>query len=123
MGCRVANIFRIYIILVSLMWNGVEAVHMYMTLVKVFTAHASYFVLKAGLVAWGIPLFVVLIAAAVNIEIYDGVLINCTFSCRLSTVAFYGLFLTPMLIIVLFNSIVFGLVLRVIRKIYKTGNL
>lgn len=35
------------------MWNGVEAVHMYMTLVKVFTAHASYFVLKAGLVAWG----------------------------------------------------------------------
>ena len=44
-------------------------------------------------------------------------------SCRLSTVAFYGLFLTPMLIIVLFNSIVFGLVLRVIRKIYKTGNL
>ncbi|XP_041479116.1 uncharacterized protein LOC121426783 [Lytechinus variegatus] len=119
-GCRVANIFRIYTILVSLMWNGVEAVHMYMTLVKVFNSQASHFVLKAGLVAWGLPLFVVLVAAAVNTEIYDGVMINCTFSCRLSTAAFYCLFLTPMLIIVLFNSIVFGLVLRVIRKIYKT---
>ena len=52
-GCRIANIIRIYIILVSLMWNGVEAVWMYISLVKVYAAHASHFVLKAGLIAWG----------------------------------------------------------------------
>ncbi|XP_071480607.1 uncharacterized protein [Diadema antillarum] len=117
-GCRVANIFRVYIILVSLMWNGVEAVHMYTCLVKVFTSHASHFVLKAGIIAWVVPLIIVVIPAAVNVSIFDGSHENCTFSCRLSPIAFYCLFLLPMVVIVLFNSVVFGLVLRVIRKIY-----
>jgi len=54
-GCRVANIFRYYLVLVSLFWNGIEAHNMYRMLVKVFnTGEQSHFVLKAAIVAWGL---------------------------------------------------------------------
>jgi len=53
-GCRVANIIRYYLVLVSLFWNGIEAHNMYRMLVKVFNAgEQSHFVLKAAIVAWG----------------------------------------------------------------------
>ena len=52
-GCRVANLLRYYFVMVSLFWNGVEAVNMYMKLVKVFNSHVSHLVLKAAIVAWG----------------------------------------------------------------------
>jgi len=55
LGCRVANIFRYYLVLVSLFWNGIEAHNMYRMLVKVFnTGEQSHFVLKAAIVAWGL---------------------------------------------------------------------
>jgi len=54
-GCRVANIMRYYLVLVSLFWNGIEAHNMYRMLVRVFNAgEQSYFVLKAAIVAWGL---------------------------------------------------------------------
>ena len=53
-GCRLANVFRYYLVLVSLFWNSIEAHNMYRMLVKVFDAeHQSHFVLKAAVVAWG----------------------------------------------------------------------
>ena len=52
-GCRVANILRYYFIMVSLLWSGVEAVNMYMMLVKVFEGSLHRFVLKTSIVAWG----------------------------------------------------------------------
>lgn len=53
LGCKISNGLRYYVILVSLMWNGVEAVNMYLMLVKVFDTHIHHFVIKAALVAWG----------------------------------------------------------------------
>jgi len=53
LGCRVANIMRYYLVLVSLFWNGIEAHNMYRMLVKVFDTEQSHFVLKAAIVAWG----------------------------------------------------------------------
>jgi len=55
-GCRVSNVFRYYLVLVSLCWNGIEAHNMYRMLVKVFNSgqHQTHFVLKAALVAWGL---------------------------------------------------------------------
>ena len=51
--CRIYNILRYYLILVSLMWNGIEAHNMYRMLIRVFNSHLRYFVRKAALVAWG----------------------------------------------------------------------
>ena len=54
LGCRVANVLRYYLVLVSLFWNGIEAHNMYRMLVKVFNAgEMSHFVFKAAIVAWG----------------------------------------------------------------------
>ncbi|XP_071812470.1 adhesion G-protein coupled receptor G4-like isoform X2 [Apostichopus japonicus] len=118
-GCRIANILRVYFILVSMMWNGVEAVHMYLALVKVFTSYTSHFVLKAGIITWGIPMLYVLIPVAVNVGYFDGTVVDCSFACYLSDTAFYFVFLLPMVVIMIFNSVVFGMVLRVINRIYS----
>ena len=60
LGCRLANIFRYYLVLVSLFWNGIEAHNMYRMLVMVFnTAAQSHFVLKAAIVAWGLLLYMI----------------------------------------------------------------
>ena len=56
-GCRVSNAIRYYLIMVSLMWNAVEAVNMYMMLVRVFNSDISRFVNKAAAIAWGKLLF------------------------------------------------------------------
>ena len=53
LGCLVCNALRLFLVLVSLMWNGVEAVNMYLKLVRVFNTDISYFVQKAAAVAWG----------------------------------------------------------------------
>ena len=52
-GCRAANGLRLYAILVSLSWNGVEALNMYLMLIKVFKDCTSRFVTKAGIICWG----------------------------------------------------------------------
>ena len=53
LGCLVSNVIRYYLVLVSVAWNGVEAVNMYLSLVRIFDSHVHHFVLKAALVAWG----------------------------------------------------------------------
>ena len=45
--------FRYYLVFVTLMWNTVEAVNMYLMLIKVFADHVHYFAIKAGVLAWG----------------------------------------------------------------------
>ena len=52
-GCRVSNLLRVYFILVSLMWNSVEAVNMYLMLIRIFDSNISRFTTKAAAVTWG----------------------------------------------------------------------
>ena len=51
-GCRIANMARTYFILVSLMWNAVEARNMYRNLIKVFVNTGDRFIYKAAAAAW-----------------------------------------------------------------------
>lgn len=52
LGCRLSNIFRYYLILVSLLWNGTEAHNMYRMLVKVFNVDSSHFAMRAAFVSY-----------------------------------------------------------------------
>ena len=52
-GCRAANLLRYYLVMVTLMWSGVEGVNMYLKLVRVFNSDITYFVRKAAITAWG----------------------------------------------------------------------
>ncbi|XP_070580505.1 adhesion G-protein coupled receptor G2-like isoform X2 [Ptychodera flava] len=118
-GCRVANILRVYLILVSLMWNGVEGFNMYLSLIQVFTGYVSHFVLKCGIIAWSVPAVIVTFPLFFDVTCYDGFYSpesNCAFVCQLPANTLYFVLLLPMSIIIVCNSAVFVMVIQVLRK-------
>ncbi|XP_044078915.1 adhesion G-protein coupled receptor G2 isoform X2 [Siniperca chuatsi] len=62
--------FLHYFLLVSFTWMGLEAVHMYLALVKVFNSYISCHMVKFSLVGWGVPMIVVIIVIAINKDNY-----------------------------------------------------
>ena len=48
-----SNGIRYYLIFVTLLWNAVEALTMYLLLVQVFHADISHYAVKTCLLAWG----------------------------------------------------------------------
>ncbi|XP_006874780.1 PREDICTED: probable G-protein coupled receptor 112 [Chrysochloris asiatica] len=59
-----------YFLLVSLTWMGLEAVHMYFALVKVFNTYVPNYILKFCLIGWGIPAILVAIILSVKKDLY-----------------------------------------------------
>ncbi|XP_045394793.1 adhesion G-protein coupled receptor G4 [Lemur catta] len=59
-----------YFLLVSLTWMGLEAVHMYFALVKVFNIYIPNYIFKFCLAGWGIPAIMVTIIVIVNKDLY-----------------------------------------------------
>lgn len=51
--CISTAFFLHYFLLCAFTWMGLEAVHMYIALVKVFNNYISRFMLKFSLVGWG----------------------------------------------------------------------
>ncbi|KAL2768105.1 adhesion G-protein coupled receptor G4, partial [Daubentonia madagascariensis] len=68
--CVTAAVALHYFLLVSLTWMGLEAVHMYFALVKVFNIYIPNYILKFCLVGWGIPAITVAIAVSVKKDLY-----------------------------------------------------
>ncbi|XP_062869688.1 adhesion G-protein coupled receptor G2-like isoform X2 [Trichomycterus rosablanca] len=64
--CISTAFFLHYFLLASFTWMGLEAIHMYMALVKVFNSYVSRLMLKFGLVGWGLPLIVVVIVISIK---------------------------------------------------------
>ncbi|KAM8848836.1 adhesion G-protein coupled receptor G6 isoform 2-T5 [Synchiropus picturatus] len=59
-----------YFLLASFTWMGLEAVHMYLALVKVFNTYIPWYLLKFCAVGWGLPLLIVLLVLAIDIDAY-----------------------------------------------------
>ncbi|XP_034021782.1 adhesion G-protein coupled receptor G2 isoform X2 [Thalassophryne amazonica] len=68
--CISTAFFLHYFLLTSFTWVGLEAVHMYMSIVQVFTNYLNRYMLKLSLVGWGVPLIVVIIVIAVDKDNY-----------------------------------------------------
>ena len=102
-----------YATLATLLWMGVEAGNMYAMLVRVFGSSGGCFLLKRGLIAWGVPFVVVSLVASASPSAY---LSNGDFYCRLSArsspLAHYAASLLPACLLLLANSVVFVLILR-----------
>ncbi|XP_053501214.1 adhesion G-protein coupled receptor G2 isoform X2 [Ictalurus furcatus] len=64
--CISTAFFLHYFLLASFTWMAMEAVHMYISLVKVFNTYVSRYMVKLGLAGWGIPLIVVIIVIAID---------------------------------------------------------
>uniref|UniRef100_A0A8D0CS72 Si:dkey-259j3.5 n=1 Tax=Sander lucioperca TaxID=283035 RepID=A0A8D0CS72_SANLU len=58
--------FLHYFLLVTFTWMGLEAIHMYLAIVKVFNSYISHYMLKFSLVGWGVPMIVVIIVIAID---------------------------------------------------------
>ncbi|KAK2828598.1 hypothetical protein Q5P01_019632 [Channa striata] len=118
--------FLHYFLLVSFTWMGLEGVHMYNALVKVFNSHISRYMLKFSLVGWGIPMIVVIIVIAIDKNNY-GLVSYGKFSdgrsdefCWLKNdIAFYVAVVAYFCIIFLFNLIMFIVVLVQLSRIKR----
>uniref|UniRef100_A0ABK0LVV3 Adhesion G protein-coupled receptor G4 n=1 Tax=Rattus norvegicus TaxID=10116 RepID=A0ABK0LVV3_RAT len=78
--CITAAVALHYFLLVSLTWMGLEAVHMYFALVKVFNTYIPNYILKFCLAGWGIPAITVAIILSVRKDLY-GILSPTTPFC------------------------------------------
>uniref|UniRef100_H3B957 Adhesion G protein-coupled receptor G4b n=1 Tax=Latimeria chalumnae TaxID=7897 RepID=H3B957_LATCH len=68
--CISVAIFLHYFLLASFTWMGLEAMHMYFALVKVFNIYIPNYILKLCIAGWGIPAVVVAIVVSVNMDFY-----------------------------------------------------
>uniref|UniRef100_A0A3B3DT92 Adhesion G-protein coupled receptor G6 n=1 Tax=Oryzias melastigma TaxID=30732 RepID=A0A3B3DT92_ORYME len=64
--CTSAAVLLHYFLLTSFTWMGLESVHMYIALVKVFNTYIRRYILKFCAVGWGIPAVVVGIVVTVD---------------------------------------------------------
>uniref|UniRef100_A0A3B4B458 Uncharacterized protein n=1 Tax=Periophthalmus magnuspinnatus TaxID=409849 RepID=A0A3B4B458_9GOBI len=118
--------FLHYFLLVAFTWMGLEGVHMYMALVKVFNSYISRYMVKFSLAGWGIPMIVVIIVIAVDKDNY-GLVSYGRFSdgsqdefCWIKNdVAFYVAVVAYYLVIFLFNIIMFVVVLVQLCRIKR----
>ncbi|XP_072050197.1 uncharacterized protein [Amphiura filiformis] len=105
-GCIIVAILLHYFTLASLMWMAVEAVNMYMLFVQVLNAHIHRFLLKASIIAWGAPLIVVVVSAALDYKVYEN---ESHCFMNVGNVFYFGQLLLIGLIL-LFNLIIFVMV-------------
>ncbi|XP_036450341.1 uncharacterized protein LOC118824359 [Colossoma macropomum] len=68
--CITTAFFLHYFTLASFTWMALQAAYMYLTIVKVFNAYFSHFMIKLGFAGWGIPLIVVITVLAINKDFY-----------------------------------------------------
>ncbi|XP_016385489.1 adhesion G-protein coupled receptor G2-like [Sinocyclocheilus rhinocerous] len=123
--CIFTAFFLHYFLLVSFTWMGLEALHMYLAIVKVFNNFMSRYMLKFSLVGWGVPLVVVIIVIAVNKENY-GLISYGRFSdgtkdfCWLNnSIAFYVAVVAYFCIIFVLNLAMFVVVMIHLRRIKR----
>uniref|UniRef100_A0A671R5D2 Adhesion G-protein coupled receptor G2 n=1 Tax=Sinocyclocheilus anshuiensis TaxID=1608454 RepID=A0A671R5D2_9TELE len=124
--CISAAFFLHYFLLVSFTWMGLEALHMYLAIVKVFNNFMSRYMLKFSLAGWGIPLVVVIIVIAVNKDNY-GLVSYGKFSdgttdefCWLNNnIAFYVAVVAYFCVIFVLNLAMFVVVMIHLRRIKR----
>ncbi|KAK7926099.1 hypothetical protein WMY93_008409 [Mugilogobius chulae] len=118
--------FLHYFLLVAFTWMGLEAVHMYIALVKVFNSYISRYMVKFSLVGWGIPMIVVIIVIAIDKDNYglvsygkftDGT--SDEFCWIKNSVAFYVAVVAYFCVIFLFNIIMFVVVMVQLCRIKR----
>ncbi|KAJ8351256.1 hypothetical protein SKAU_G00227320 [Synaphobranchus kaupii] len=114
-----------YFTLASFTWMGLEAVHMYLALVKVFNIYVPSYIFKFCILGWGVPLMIVGTVLATEKNAYGSKLYEDAPGSPGSTerfcwvqadVVFYVSVVTYILLILICNISVFGLVLVQIRK-------
>ncbi|XP_070411789.1 uncharacterized protein [Nothobranchius furzeri] len=116
--------FLHYFLLVVFTWMGLEGVHMYLAIVKVFNNFMSHYMLKFSLVGWGVPMLVVIIVIAIDKNNYGlvsyGKFVDGTsddFCWLKNDIAFYVAVVAYFCVIFVFNFIMFIIVLVQLHRV------
>uniref|UniRef100_A0A8C7KD37 Adhesion G-protein coupled receptor G6 n=1 Tax=Oncorhynchus kisutch TaxID=8019 RepID=A0A8C7KD37_ONCKI len=68
--CVAVAIFLHFFLLTSFTWMGLESIHMYIALVKVFNTYIRRYILKFCIVGWGLPAAIVATVVAIDKNSY-----------------------------------------------------
>ncbi|CAB4000967.1 adhesion G- coupled receptor G7-like [Paramuricea clavata] len=114
--CGTAAVALHYFLLVAFLWMAVEAFSLYLAIIKArkIDSFPFAFMLKCCLFAWGTPAIIVAITMIVALDKYGD-----ERNCRLHGVPFFVAFVTPVILILAGNIVVFCLV---IRSLLTSGN-
>jgi hypothetical protein len=108
--CMIFGALLHYSVLASFCWMLVSAGLQFMRLVTILGSHhISHLLLKASLFAWGAPLIPVTVLLCVDLDSYAP---DAREFCYPGGLGFYLAVLTPVLMIVTANVIVFGMILQ-----------
>nr|CAB3263079.1 uncharacterized protein LOC101242091 [Phallusia mammillata] len=111
-ACVAVAVLLHYFLLCSLMWMGVEAMNMYIALIRVFNAYYRRYLIKLSLAGWGVPFIFVAVALGLHFGVEPSyVRLENQQICWLRSNVFYGTLVAPFGVIFIFNSIIFCLVL------------
>uniref|UniRef100_A0A673L2K5 Adhesion G protein-coupled receptor G4a n=1 Tax=Sinocyclocheilus rhinocerous TaxID=307959 RepID=A0A673L2K5_9TELE len=120
--CITVAAFQHYFFLATFTWMGLGAINMYLALVKVFNSYVPSYILKFGALGWGLPLLVVSLVLAIDINSYGTglsreLLQESTAFCWLKNdVTFYVTVVSFVTLVMVCNISVFVVVLVQIRK-------
>ncbi|XP_071006652.1 adhesion G-protein coupled receptor G6-like isoform X15 [Oncorhynchus clarkii lewisi] len=68
--CVAVAVFLHFFLLTSFTWMGLESIHMYIALVKVFNTYIRRYILKFCIVGWGLPAAIVATVVAIDKNSY-----------------------------------------------------
>lgn len=120
--CITVAAFQHYFFLATFTWMGLGAINMYLALVKVFNSYVPSYILKFCALGWGLPLLVVSLVLAIDINSYGTSLSRALFQestafCWLKNeVTFYVTVVSFVTLVMVCNICVFVVVLVQIRK-------
>ncbi|KAI1889954.1 hypothetical protein AGOR_G00168230 [Albula goreensis] len=111
-------------LLATFTWMAIEGFHLYMMLVRVFNIYIKRYLVKLGLVGWGLPAVVVIVIAITDKDIYQKVTLSTTANSTTTTemcypkseevkifnMCFFGL-------VWFFNFIILGMTCKVITSL------
>eukprot|EP00057_Strongylocentrotus_purpuratus_P012455 XP_011666929.1 PREDICTED: G-protein coupled receptor 126 [Strongylocentrotus purpuratus] len=100
----------------SMSWMGVEGINMFLMVVRVMDSYIPLFMMKASIIAWGLPAAIVLLTGAISRQNYS----NSDY-CFLQKWPLVGGLLIPMAFILALNLIIFALVMRRLMRIKSGG--
>ncbi|KAI5620012.1 adhesion G-protein coupled receptor G2, partial [Silurus asotus] len=123
--CISTAFFLHYFLLASFTWMGLESLHLYLSIVKVFKNFVSHYMLKFSLAGWGIPLIVVIIVISVDKNNYGlvtyGKYTNGTgdFCWLKNDIAYYVSVVAYYCVIFVVNMVMFVVVMVQLRRIKR----
>ncbi|XP_034963207.1 adhesion G-protein coupled receptor G4-like isoform X2 [Zootoca vivipara] len=68
--CITVSVALHYFLLAAFTWMGLEAIHMYYALVRVFNTYVPHYMLKVSLAGWGIPAVIVSTVLIISTDFY-----------------------------------------------------